>query len=195
MGFSFLEKLRNRKMIIAALREEAEIQKEEDRQELDIFNAVIAEVKKQFRLDINSLHGISHWDRVRKIGSHLAKKTDADLRVITLFAALHDSCRGNEGADPEHGSRAVEYVLGLYNEGLLPVDNAKQLSQLMYACEHHNKKGAQSNDITIQTCWDADRLDLYRVGQVPDPAFLYTETGKSPAAIDFALQLYLKSSR
>ena len=190
--FSALEKLRNRRMIIAALKEAAAEIIEENK---IIFSTLVAEVEKQFRLDINSLHGVSHWDRVRKIGSHLVEKTDADLRVIILFSALHDACRENEGADSEHGSRAVEYLLGLYNKGLLPVDNARQLSQLMYACEHHNKKGAQSNDITIQTCWDADRLDLYRVGAVPDPAFLYTEAGKSPEMIDFALQLWLKSRR
>ena len=190
--FSFLEKMRNRRMIIDALEEESEIQKEENRKESDIFNAVIAEVKKQFRLDINSLHGISHWNRVREIGFYLARKTEADLRVAVLFAALHDSCRENEGADPEHGSRAVEYLLGLNNKGLLPIDD-KQLNQLTYACENHSKRSAKSDDITIQACWDADRLDLYRVGEIPDPAFLYTEAGKSPEAIDFALQLYLKS--
>lgn len=158
---------------------------------LDIFNVAVDEVKKQFKLDINSLHGISHWNRVREIGVYLARKTGADLRVIMLFAALHDSCRENEGVDPRHGSRAVEYLLGLYNEGLLLVDSAKQLSQLMYACEYHNKQDAQSNDVTIKACWDADRLDLYRVGTVPDPAFLYTEAGKSSEAMDLALRLYM----
>ena len=89
-----------------------------------------------------------------------------------------------------HGHRAVEYILGL-NKGLLPIDD-KQLDQLTYACEHHSKRNAKSEDITIQTCWDADRLDLYRVGEIPNPAFLYTEAGRSAEAIDFALQLWLK---
>ena len=159
---------------------------------MDIFTAATDEAKKQFKLDINSLHGIRHWERVRKIGVYLAEITGADLRVVTLFAALHDSCRENEGSDILHGHRAVEYILGLYNKGLLPIE-ARQLDQLTYACEYHSKGSATSDDITIQTCWDADRLDLYRVGEIPDPAFLYTEAGKSPEAIDFALQLYLKS--
>ena len=162
------------------------------KEELDIFNAATDEAKKQFKLDINSLHGIRHWERVREIGDYLAEKTGADFRVVTLFAALHDSCRENEGSDMLHGHRAVEYLSGLNNKGLLLIDD-KQLDQLAYACEHHSKRSAQSDDITIKTCWDADRLDLYRVGEIPDPAFLYTETGKSPEAIDFALQLYLKS--
>ena len=159
---------------------------------MDIFTTATAEAKKQFKLDINSLHGIRHWERVRKIGAYLAARTGADFRVVTLFAALHDSCRENEGSDMLHGHRVVEYLLGLNKRGLLPIDIAKQLDQLMYACEHHSKRSAKSDDITIQTCWDADRLDLYRVGEIPNPAFLYTEAGKSAGAIEFALQLWLK---
>jgi hypothetical protein len=33
-------------------------------------------------------------------------------------------------------------------------------------------------DITVQTCWDADRLDLPRVGIQPLPQFLCTEAAK-----------------
>jgi uncharacterized protein len=158
-----------------------------------LFNIATENIKGQHKLDIHSLHGISHWRRVWEIGLYLTEKTGADLRVVTLFAVLHDSCRENDGIDPQHGSRAVKYILELNNKGLLPIDNAKQLSQLMCACEHHNKKDAESNDITIKTCWDADRLDLYRVGKIPNPTFLYTEVGKSRGAINFALQLWLKS--
>jgi uncharacterized protein len=34
--------------------------------------------------------------------------------------------------------------------------------------------GGTTADITIQTCWDADRLDLGRVGVFPDAARLCT---------------------
>ena len=35
--------------------------------------------------------------------------------------------------------------------------------------------GTISDDPTIGCCWDADRLDLPRVGMQPDPALLSTE--------------------
>ena len=38
----------------------------------------------------------------------------------------------------------------------------------------------------MQTCWDADRLDLGRVGIVPNPRYLCTPAAKSPAVIDWA---------
>ena len=38
-----------------------------------------------------------------------------------------------------------------------------------------------SDDVTIGTCWDADRLDLGRVGIIPDEAFMSTDFGKEIA--------------
>jgi uncharacterized protein len=36
---------------------------------------------------------------------------------------------------------------------------------------------------TIGTCWDADRLDLGRVGARPDPKYMSTEARKRAARI------------
>jgi uncharacterized protein len=43
-------------------------------------------------------------------------------------------------------------------------------------------------DITVQTCFDADRLDLGRVGKIPDPRLLCTDAAKDPKTIDWANQ-------
>ena len=40
----------------------------------------------------------------------------------------------------------------------------------------------QNDDaITIGTCWDADRLDLGRVGIIPSSDFMSTQAGKESA--------------
>ena len=49
-----------------------------------------------------------------------------------------------------------------------------QLDKLCYAMRHHSG-GDVSDDATIQTCWDADRLDLGRVGVFPSPQYLSQE--------------------
>ena len=41
-------------------------------------------------------------------------------------------------------------------------------------------------DITVQTCWDADRLDLGRVGIRPDPRRLCTAAARNPRMIEAA---------
>ena len=53
---------------------------------------------------------------------------------------------------------------------------------LATACAGH-ELGQVSDDPTIGVCWDADRLELSRLGRRPIPELLSTE-----AARDFALQ-------
>jgi hypothetical protein len=56
-------------------------------------------------------------------------------------------------------------------------------------------KGLIEADVTVQTCWDADRLDLGRVGIVPDPARLCTAAAKESAMRDWAFARSLRSDR
>jgi uncharacterized protein len=107
----------------------------------------------------------------------LAKHTPkADKTVCQLFALVHDSKRENEDADPEHGDRAADWVEELYEAGRLPI-TAAQKELLTCACRLH-EKGQVSGDPTVGVCWDADRLDLTRVGITPDPKLLSTKAGK-----------------
>lgn len=53
------------------------------------------------------------------------------------------------------------------------------------ACEKHSD-GLTDADITVQVCWDADRLDLGRVGVRPHARYLCTDAAKSPSVIEWA---------
>ncbi len=53
----------------------------------------------------------------------------------------------------------------------------QRLETLVFAIQHHTD-GATSGDPTIGTCWDADRLDLGRVGIVPSARKMSTQPGK-----------------
>jgi uncharacterized protein len=44
------------------------------------------------------------------------------------------------------------------------------------ACAKHSL-GSRSTNPTIGVCWDADRLDLHRLGIWPLPQFISTEAG------------------
>lgn len=145
---------------------------------------------KQFKLDIGSDHGFSHWKRVEKIGCYLVKHTQTDPKVVYLFSYLHDSKRENEDYDPKHGRRAGLFIKELYGKSINPLAiSLGQLNQLVFACEHHSDPGAKSDDITIQTCWDADRLDLWRIGVIPDPFFLNTAIARKAETIELARKL------
>jgi len=145
---------------------------------------LLALLKKQFVLSWDGIHGIPHWTRVRRNGLRLAKLTGANLQIVELFAFFHDSQRVNDGKDPEHGMRAAEFAVSL--RGSLITLSDKDLRLLQYACEHHTY-GLTLADVTVQTCWDADRLDLGRVGIVPDPRRLCTPAAREPVMIEWAL--------
>jgi len=124
-----------------------------------------------------SVHGPWHWEKVEKNALILAKKTPgADKLVAQLFALIHDTKRQNEDEDPEHGHRSAVYAEELFKQGKLDITES-QLAVLMEACKFHND-GQITDDPTIGVCWDADRLDLTRVGIIPNPELLSTQAGK-----------------
>ncbi|MEW6617368.1 MAG: hypothetical protein AB1333_03030 [Patescibacteria group bacterium] len=138
----------------------------------------------RYKLKLNSLHGKKHWSRVGKIGTYLSYYTGADCEVVFLFAYLHDIERNNENYDPEHGQRSAVFIEKLYNEKKIKISQ-NQLELLTFACQHHNNSDMKSDNVTIQTCWDADRLDLWRAGIIPDPSLLNTEFSKTENAINY----------
>ena len=137
-------------------------------------NPLLAAVRERSTGIGSHIHGELHWRTVGANGLWLAEPLDsADTLVIFLFALLHDSMRVNDSIDPEHGPRAAAFAVELHAEGLLGTTPA-QLETLRYACFEHTN-GLVSDDPTIGVCWDADRLDLPRVGITPDPARFSTE--------------------
>ena len=128
-------------------------------------------LRARFVLDWNGMHGAAHWGRVKLNGLSLAKETRANIRVVDLFAVLHDSCRENDQIDPEHGPRAAKLALTLQGQYFELTD--EELHLLQAACMGHTH-GTAHVDATVCTCWDADRLDLWRVGIRPDPRRLLT---------------------
>jgi uncharacterized protein len=125
------------------------------------------------------LHGPEHWRRVERNGLLLATRTHASLNVVRLFALFHDSRRLNDGWDPGHGARGAEFAAMLRGTAFQLTDDEFEL--LHYACVWHTESKSHKNS-TIATCWDADRLDLGRVGIIPDPKRMCTDFGRKLAA-------------
>jgi uncharacterized protein len=63
--------------------------------------------------------------------------------------------------------------------------SVSDLDLLGLACAKHSD-GWTNADVTVQTCWDADRLDLGRVGVRPRPQYLCTDAAKNPSMIEWA---------
>jgi uncharacterized protein len=142
-------------------------------------------ILEQYVLPWCGIHGVPHWGRVLENGLRLTRATGANERVVTLFALFHDACRTNEGHDPGHGQRGAELAARLRNSFFEVTDAEFRL--LHEACVGHTG-GEIRADVTVQTCWDADRLDLARVGIDPVAERLCTDCARDPALIAWATQ-------
>jgi uncharacterized protein len=152
-----------------------------------ITERLIEFARSEFRLDWDGIHGAPHWSRVRHNGLLLAEHTGANTRVVEYFAFIHDLGRENDHRDPEHGNRAALIAENIAGD-LIDV-SAQELQLLMEACCGHSD-GHIVADVTVMTCWDADRLDLGRVGIRPDPGRLCNEVARHP---DLLLDAYERS--
>jgi uncharacterized protein len=154
-----------------------------------IVRKAIAVVRPQFRLSFaDGTHGVPHWTRVWFHGRSLAASLDVNPSVLAWFAFLHDSQRHNDYTDPLHGARAADFALSLRHSGVITELATTEFEHLCEAMRLHSD-GHTLAEPAIQACWDADRLDLGRVGFTPDPKRLCTAHARRPKTIREALRM------
>jgi len=155
------------------------------------FETILGEVMDRCPLGPGHfLYGPNHWYRVETIGLRIARANGADKTLLRLFALLHDAMRSENPKDTEHGPASVKLVeefQGKYYD----LDD-ERYALLVTACRDH-AKGETSDDVTIGTCWDADRLDQARFGAEVDRDLLSTDEAKDDELYEWATQLYLRS--
>lgn len=142
---------------------------------------------KEFALngwELGKTHGLPHWQRVERNGVILSTEVrdgklyirkDVNITVVRLFAYLHDKCRVDNYEDLEHGKRAAD-MLYTIKDTLIKDLTVEEFSLLEKACRYHTIEHRTGNT-TIDTCFDADRLDLDRVGIMPNPKLMATKQG------------------
>jgi uncharacterized protein len=139
------------------------------------------------------VHGEHHWKAVALAGLRIAEGTPgADPTFVLVFAQLHDIMRRSDGHDPEHGQRAA----GMFEElcrdpGLDGWTAGSDRAEVMsYALAHHTGGTlATGEDVNVGVCWDADRINLWRVGITPDRSLLTTKAARTAEAIEYGRAL------
>lgn len=139
------------------------------------FKKLYKRVLELSTVNIKGVHGPKHWARVLRNGLFLCEKENHPAKVVKCFALMHDSQRLNDYEDPEHGIRAAELAYKLNDTHLLLSNH--ELEQLIFACSYHTFE-EKTDDPVVHLCWDADRLDLGRIGIEPDPDRLWSTTAK-----------------
>lgn len=143
---------------------------------------VMKQVMNEFHLKNSVIHGISHWSRVFYYGATLSKIHNIDLEIIAYFSIFHDSKRMLEDDEPEHGPSAAEFFKKLDSIIFIKPENKEIIYE---ACRTHNL--VDSTDIKeIGVCYDADRLDLWRVSLEPSDKYLHFDISKQNETKDSA---------
>lgn len=152
------------------------------------FLYLASEVESRARLASSPEHGARHWRLVAWTGAELLETMPAaDTLVVLLFGLFHDSQRESEYTDPDHGARGAALAAELV-PAYLPDFDPSRLTALTDACELHTAAGP-TNEPTLGTCWDSDRLNLWRVGIEPSPLYLSTDEAKRTDRIEWAYRL------
>jgi uncharacterized protein len=144
---------------------------------------LVCAILNEYALARDGTHGIAHWARVMENGLRLAEHTEVNPDVVRLFALFHDSRRINESVDPGHGKRGAELAAAFRDTWFTISD--RDFDLLYEACVRHTD-GEVDGDVALQTCWDADRLDLGRVGIHPDHIRLCTDAARRPEILAWA---------
>ena len=142
---------------------------------------------------ISEVHGIEHWHQVEFNGLLLAPRTGADIDVVRLFAIFHDSKRFDDGHDRDHGLRGAEFARECREAKLFEIED-ERFEKLYHACKFHTHE-RRNDDVTISTCYDADRLDLGRVGFPLDPQKMATSFGSQIASLSLKQQVSVFAMR
>ena len=140
-------------------------------------------------------HGFLHSKYVEAFGllmveEYAKENIIVDKDVVQWFAYLHDIMNNGINND-NHGEKAANYIDEVRNIYLQDLSES-QIEKLKKACALHSTTIA-TGDITIDVCFDADRLDSPKFDRVTDPEKMATRIGKdlAHARID-ALRLYVK---
>lgn len=161
---------------------------------MTVSNLITAEfietIRAHYRLHWEGIHGFAHWQRVRENGLRLASLNGANPNIIEYFAFTHDSQRHSDGFDLQHGPRATQFIRN-HLARLIQL-NASEFELLIQACDQHTG-GKDHPDLTVLTCWDADRLDLMRVGIRPNPKYLCTAAARTPEVLNWAIERSIQS--
>lgn len=171
LSFNAVKPLLKIKVNPADFKHKVEAMKYEYRQDkIFDFNKVLkVAIKHAPKLNCN--HDTGHILRSSIYARIMAIKTCPEyLNEIMLGVILHDIGRINNQRDPYHPKRSARLAMDILKKHWPGLNTGR----IIYAIENHNM-GKTTTDPVIGIIWDADRLDLVRLGIKVDKKLLSTK--------------------
>ena len=137
---------------------------------LQDWGRLLAEARDGSALAHEPMHGEAHWRGVAWAGLRIQKLSPCIKRdAVIAFAVLHDCRRETDDWDPEHGDRAAR--VAIRSRPLRRLIGAEGREIVAEACRLHERGLTRPGSLTIGACWDADRVNLVRLGFRLDPRY------------------------
>ena len=147
----------------------------------------------EYRCCEGSTHGRQHWAQVHKLVLALSEQLQLKpwaQACVEVFAWTHELARKNDATEEQHSLESSEYFLRISSR-IFPELDTRQRKLIALAIAHHADgttawehildKGNPIADLEdscladiLGCCWDADRLDLLRMGVIPESKIMST---------------------
>ena len=155
------------------------------------------------------LHGPAHWSRVRRFGFLLADQqqlNERQTRCVEVFSWTHDLARVDDGGGNQHAIDGAVHCFAVMEAVFPDLDDLQQ--QLVSTAIRFHSDGLTADEAYFQglldidgwsedavieavgAAWDADRLDLLRLGIEPLRRFMSTSGWRD--VLPYASQLHTR---
>lgn len=120
-----------------------------------------------------NIHGIQHLRQVAYLSGRLAYLLNLDYKTAILAGYLHDCARNNDSDGNSHAHESAWLAKKIIETNWSNIDIGKIFNAIYYHAD-----GLNTDDPFIGCIWDADRLNLVRLGIIPKVELLSTEFAK-----------------
>lgn len=149
---------------------------------LDDWGRLLDEARAGAPLAHDPMHGELHWRAVARAGLRIRDLAPRlDPRVMIAFGMLHDCRRETDDWDPEHGERAA--LVASRSCPLKRLLGAEGRAVVAEACRLHERGMSRPDAPELGACWDADRVNLVRLGFRLDPRY-FTILSREDGTLD-----------
>jgi len=124
------------------------------------------------------VHGMAHLRRVAYTAGRIAGATGENVEGAIVAGFLHDCARTDEGGGNSHAHASAEIARELMGRFYPHLD----MGRLCEGIARH-ADGTATADLLIGSIWDADRLDLRRLGIHVEADMLSTALARRILAI------------
>lgn len=130
----------------------------------------VAKYSEHFRDDTYGyLHWMYVWDNCYTLFRKLARENKIDIISLELAAKMHDCARETDVVDfgkycpcPDHAKEGAEFAMNILKWEKIGCN--KDLIYMLI--ENHDKPNKDDDPIELKILKDANKLDLYRFGDI-----------------------------